>query len=285
MTPTPLPPHAAFELPLWPNGAPTTLQDPQPERWYSNAPDAAFRFRQVRNVSEPTLTAFLPSPQVVTGTAVIVCPGGGHHLLAIDHEGYDVARWLAERGIAAFVLKYRTIPTPDDDVLAERLIQDRLGKVDLSVMHLLTRKHLPHLLADGQRALDLVREHAATWGIVRDRVGMLGFSAGAHLTVSVTLQTAGEGPDFAAPIYGALWEDLTLPKVVPPMFLAYADDDELGAVVVEANLNLYAALHSAGSSVELHVYAHGGHGFGMNRQNLPSDRWIERANGALSSVK
>ncbi|UQN09159.1 alpha/beta hydrolase [Deinococcus sp. QL22] len=270
-----LPPQAAFELPLWPQGATTTIQGTRVERWFSTPPGASFFFNQVRNVSEPTLTGFLPDSLVTTGTAVVICPGGGHHTLAIEHEGYDVARWLTARGIAAFVLKYRTVPTPDLDEAFEAQFQERLQQPE--VLQALMREHTPHVLADGQRALDLVREHANEWGVAADRVGMMGFSAGAHVTVCVTLNSdKGSRPDFAAPIYGALWEEVRVGEDVPPLFLAYANDDDLGEWVVGPTLKLYAAWRAVGRPAELHVYAQGGHGFGLRQQGLPSDGWINR---------
>ncbi|MEF2279383.1 alpha/beta hydrolase [Deinococcus sp. YIM 134068] len=269
-----LPDRATFELPLWPNGAPTSLEGTRAERWSTTPPGTAVHFRFVRNVSAPTLTAFLPDPQVATDTAVIVCPGGAHHTLAIEHEGYDVARWLAARGVAAFVLKYRVIPTPDLDDAFEKHIHELFSSHD--AMRDLTRGHRPHLLADGQRALALVREHASEWGVAADRVGLMGFSAGGNVTVNVTLQPGtGPGPNFAAPIYGALWEEVTVPDDAPPLFLAYANDDDLGDAVVRPNLELYVAWRAAGLPVELHVYSRGGHGFGLRRQGLPSDTWID----------
>lgn len=264
-----------FEMPLWPDGVPGAQPSTTPERWFMSGPSAPFPFRQVRNVTQPTLTAFLPDPEGATGTAVVVCPGGAHHVLAMDHEGYDVARWLAERGVAAFVLKYRLIVTPE----ADEDYEAHMGRLmaDLEAVRIPTRRHLPTIQADGQQAMRLVRENAQAWGLNPNRIGILGFSAGGHLATSVTLEhDEGSRPDFAAPIYGALWEDITVPENAPPLFLAYANNDELGDLVVGPNLRLYAAWRAAGKPVELHVYAQGGHGFGLWRQGLPSDTWIDR---------
>ncbi|GHF43435.1 acetyl esterase/lipase [Deinococcus metalli] len=269
-----LPQQAAFEVLLWPDGAPTVVRDARPERWFTSPPDAPFHYRQVRNVTEPSLTAFLPEPESATGTAVIICPGGAHHTLAIDHEGNDVARWLATRGVAAFVLKNRVLPTPDDDDAFELHMRDLMSNTATLVPRI--QAHLPHLLADGQRAVQLVREHAAKWGIAPDRVGMLGFSAGGHLAVLTALQADGAGPDFLAPIYGSMWGDVTAPPSAPPLFLAYANDDELGYLVIGANWTLYDAWRAAGRPVELHAYTRGGHGFGLHAQGLPSDHWTEQ---------
>ena len=266
--------QAAFELPLWPQGVPDPVAGGRPERWFTSAPGAPFHYRQVRNVTEPTLIAFLPDPAQATGAAVIVCPGGGHHTLAIDHEGSDVARWLAARGVAAFVLKNRLIPTPDRDEDFETRMQHVMAHT--GELEALVAAHLPHLLRDGERAVALVRGHAAEWGLRADCVGMLGFSAGGHLAAMVTLRGApGQRPDFLAPIYGSMWGPVTAPQHPPPLFLAYSNDDPLGDFVIGANLELYRAWRGA-APVELHAYAQGGHGFGLHAWGLASDHWPEQ---------
>jgi len=261
-------------LALWPNGAPGS------ETWHQNETDYQFTdpwsIRITRNVTNPTLTVFLPNPDVATGTGVIVCPGGAHHFLAVDHEGYDVARWLNERGIAAFVLKYRVIPTPDDDAAfleAQSRISERLRE--------LLPTHWPLVLADGQQAVRLVRQNAPMWRLHSDRIGIMGFSAGGHLAAGVALAAdAGSRPDFVAPIYGALWDStVVVPVDAPPLFTALASDEP---IAVKPCLALYTAWQAAGRSAELHIYAQGGHGFGMVRQDLPSDGWIERFSAWLA---
>lgn len=254
-------------IPLWPNGAPGS------KTWSNREKDHVFtkpfEHRITRNVTDPNLTVFLPPSETATGTGVIVCPGGGHHFLAVDHEGYDVARWLNGRGIAAFVLKYRVIQTSDDDAtfLEERSrITERLRDM--------MPTHMPLLLADGQQAMRIVRQRAGEWGLREDRIGMMGFSAGAHLSAEVVLANdAGSRPDFVAPIYGAIWDKLDVPEDAPPFFTAVASDDP---IAVRPCIALYSAWHAAGRSAEIHVYAQGGHGFGMFKQGLPSDGWIER---------
>ena len=252
---------------LWPGGAPGS------EGWRQRQKDYLFTeprpHRVTRNVTEPSLTVSLPDAARATGAGVIVCPGGGHHFLAVDHEGAEVASWLTARGIAAFVLRYRVIDTPDDDAafleqgarLRERLAE-RLPA------------HWPLALADGQEAVRVVRRRAAEWGLRADRIGMLGFSAGAHLAAGVALAGAeGARLDFVAPIYGALWGAVAVPPDAPPMFTALASDDP---IAVEPCMALYAAWRAAGRPAEIHCYAQGGHGFGMFEQGLPSDGWIER---------
>jgi acetyl esterase/lipase len=232
----------------------------------------------VRNVSQPTLTAYLPDPQIATGSAVIVCPGGAFHFLAYEHEGIRVAEWLNARGIAAFMLKYRLIRT-GDNFAAE--VQERLA--DRTKLAGPMQALAPLILADSQQAVRLVRERATGWGIRPDRIGIMGFSAGGGVTMAVTLNhDAGSRPDFAAPIYAGHFGEITVPDDAPPLFLVHADDDPL--VPASISTAIYAAWHAAGKPVELHIYARGGHGFGMNKLGLPVDGWIERFAEWLGAV-
>jgi len=257
-------------IPLWPNGVPGSEDWNQQElETFTPQPTS---FRTVRNVTQPTLTAVLPHPSRATGTAVIICPGGGFHSLAIDHEGIEVARWLNTRGAAAFVLKYRLLATEVRDEDFERQFQANLS--DRDKMRDVTRQIGPLAIADGQQAMKVVRRHASQWSIVPDRIGILGFSAGGRVTTGVALEHDAESlPNFAAPIYGALWEEITVPADAPPLFIALANDDELA---VDPSLALYSAWRAAHHPVELHIYAQGGHGFGMRKQGLPIDHWIDR---------
>src|SRR5579875_1599200 len=136
--------------------------------------------RVLRNVSVPTLEPFLPDPATATGTGVVIAPGGAHHILAVDHEGYEVARWLQQRGIAAFVLKYRVLPTPEDDDEYQRTKNAEFGRLESKLA-----EHWPVVLSDGERAIEVVRERAAEWSV--RRIGIVGFSAGAHLAIGVAL--------------------------------------------------------------------------------------------------
>jgi len=223
----------------------------------------------IRNVSQPTLTAYLPDPAIATGTAVIVCPGGAYHFLAFEHEGSEVARWLNRRGTAAFMLKYRLVQTGSD---FPQCVDEHLN--DPHQMETLVAPLFPLLTADGCQAVRLVRARAAEWGIASDRIGMLGFSAGGMLTLSVVLQfDASSRPDFAAPIYSAPPPDAPVPADAPPLFLLCAADDDMAS---EVSTRFYFAWRAANHPVELHIYAKGGHGFGMTKQGLPSDGWIDR---------
>lgn len=254
---------------LWPDGAPGTESWTQQEQEEDAAPPA--RFRIVRNVTQPTLTVFLPDPAIANGTSVIVCPGGGLQILAVEHEGTEVAQWLNERGIAAFMLKYRVIETPARAEDRERQAQH---PNIIDHLMLLRQQHGPIAVADGQQAVRIVRERAAEWGLAPDRIGMLGFSAGGFVCASVALADEPDSRlDFVAPVYGALWQEIVVPSDAPPFFTAVANDDSIAA---EPCVRLYSAWRAAGRSAEIHVYAQGGHGFGMRKQGLPADQWIKR---------
>ena len=257
-------------IPLWPGDPPGSEDWNQQEQEIFAPPPISFR--SVRNVTQPTLTAFLPHPSTATGTAAIICPGGGFHALAIDHEGIDVARWLNARGVAAFVLKYRLLATEVGDEDFERQFQENLS--DRNKIREVTKQIGPLAIADGQQAVKIVRQRASEWSLGPNRIGIMGFSAGGRVSAGVALEyDAQSRPNFAAPIYGALWEDITVPADAPPLFMALANDDELA---VEPGLALYSAWRAAGHPVELHIYAQGGHGFGMRKQGLPADHWIDR---------
>ena len=256
-------------IPLWPDGAPGSQDWTQQEQETVLPPPDSFKV--VHNVTEPTLTAFLPNPSVASGTAIIVCPGGAFHMLAIDHEGLDVAHWLSARGVAAFVLKYRLVPTAMRD---EDFVKQIQSLPDPNKLKEVTRQIEPLAIADGQQAMKVVRQHASQWGIAPDRIGMMGFSAGGRVTVGVALEhDAQSRPHLAAAIYGALWEEIIVPADAPPFFIALANDHE---IVVEPSVALYRAWRAAGQPVELHIYSQGGHGFGMRKQGLPADHWIDR---------
>jgi acetyl esterase/lipase len=213
----------------------------------------------VRNVTQPTLTPFLPDPSKATGAAVIVAPGGAYMLLAIEPEGWRVAKALNERGIAAFVLKYRVMPTPVDIAAAATYMDTRVRQGIRNPRRQPSLQYAPST-DDALAALAMVRSHSSQWGVDPRRVGMIGFSAGAMTTLNtVVAAEPGKGPDFFGYIYGPQAR-VTPPRNAPPMFAAIAFDDPLfptmGFPVVEA-------WHAAGRPVELHAYARGGHGFGL----------------------
>lgn len=253
-------------IPLWPDGAPGSEDWTQQETQIQHPADD---IQIVVNVTQPTLTAYFPDPAIANGTAVVICPGGAYHLLAIDHEGHEVAAWFTKRGIAAFVLKYRLIRTGSD---LETEVREHLS--DRSKMAALMQPLRPLILADAQQSIRLVRQHAAEWSIQPDRIGIMGFSAGGGVTSSVALEHDAESlPNFAAVIYGAPGEEVAVPADAPPLFLLCADDDLMAST---RSVQLYSTWKAAGRPVELHIYSKGGHGFGMKTQGLPSDQWIER---------
>jgi acetyl esterase/lipase len=239
---------------IWQGVAPGSEHWTQKERTIENTPVGTV----ILNVVTPTLTAYLPERSKATGTGVIIAPGGAFVALAIDLESKDVARWLQARGIAAFVLKYRIMEKRGEGIPAN-MNMDEAGKYGI---------------ADGIQALKVVRQHAAEWGVSPDRVGFMGFSAGAMVTSGTLLQQdAAARPNFAAMIYGAPFGVMpAIPAKLPPMFLAWAQDDP---VALEPIIRFYDALKLAGHKPEAHVFSAGGHGFGMRKQGTSSDHWID----------
>lgn len=217
------------------------------------------RAYSVRNVTRPTLTPVLPKPDRATGAAVIVAPGGAFMGLSMTHEGWDVARALADRGIAAFVLKYRLLPTPKDDKEAVAYIGAKMmaGTPDPTKMPTLEN---PQTTEDGLAALAMVRSNPAKWGVDPARVGMIGFSAGAMTSLNTALASKpGERPAFVGYIYGPQAR-IEVPADAPPLFDAIALDDPLfpsmGFPIAQAWL-------AAKRPVEIHGYQRGSHGFGL----------------------
>lgn len=263
-------------IPLYPGSPPGSAETTYPEKqYYSNV----WKTDVVANVTKPILTLYKPAAGAGNGTAIVICPGGGFMALSINSEGIDVAKWLTARGVMAFVLKYRLAHTGADATQEfTTLFADR-PKFDERISSV-----TPLSIADGLAAVTYVRKHAAEWGIAADRVGIIGFSAGGTITAAVATHYAPEGrPAFVAPIYAAISfvKDPHAPADAPPMFLAAATDDGLG--LAPDSINLYDLWASARKSVELHVYAKGGHGFGMRKQGLPSDGWIDRFGDWLES--
>jgi acetyl esterase/lipase len=213
----------------------------------------------VRNVTRPTLTAFLPDPAKATGAAVVVAPGGAFMLLAIGPEGWEVAKRLNERGIAAFVLKYRVMPTPVGIDEATTFMNDKVKKGLQNPKKMPTLQYPPST-DDGLAALALVRQNAAHYGIDAKRVGMIGFSAGAMTSLnSIMAAKPGTGPDFFGYIYGPQ-ATVRVPKDAPPMFSAIAFDDPLFPTM---GFPIAAAWLKAKRPVEVHAYERGGHGFNL----------------------
>lgn len=234
-------------------------------RW----PDDPPRRLMLRNVTRPTLTPVLPDPATATGLGVVVCPGGAQHFLAVHHEGDDVATALAERGIAAFVLRYRVAPTAADDATFRAELGALLA--DPVAMHRVTQRRAPEVVEDVSAAFALVEAHPE-WGV--DRLGTLGFSAGAFVATRAALE-APVRPAFVGALYGGSWGGPPPGPDAPPAFLGWALDDEFGRVILDTCEGTAAAWRAAGASVETHVYERGGHGFGIETHDAPTDAWFD----------
>jgi acetyl esterase/lipase len=253
-----LPKDLPAAVPLWPNGAPgSESRAAEPEKVEGS---------NVCNVHNPTLTPYVPEAAKATGTGVIICPGGGHSKLCLGHEGYALAEWFRERGIAAFVLKYRLAREKGSTYT----IQD-------------------HAMADARRALRLIRGRAADWQVKPDRLGILGFSAGGELAAFAAMKSdPGQKdaadpierescrPDFQALIYPGTSGLFSAEKGMPPLFIAagYSDRPDIS----EGMATLYLKYKAAGVKAEMHLYANAGHGFGYKPDAKPSAaaRWPQR---------
>jgi acetyl esterase/lipase len=260
----PAPPIADVEINVWPARPPGDPTAEAPDQWEGTTLNA---------VSTPTLAVFRPRSGD-NGAAILICPGGGFTHLAMYHEGYDVCRWLNRLGITACLLKYR-VPSPQGMARNQAALQD------------------------AQRSMSLIRAHAAEWKLDTHRIGMLGFSAGGQMTADVetnfdqrsypeldAVDRESTRPDFALCIYpggivpkeggavGQLTPDVRISKECPPTFIAQATDDRVGS---ENAVYLYLALKKAGVNAELHVFAEGGHGFGMRPSPGPHATWTARA--------
>ena len=255
----------AAELPaeiiLWPNGAPGSEGKTAKEVVIKSASGEL----SVWGIHQPSLTPYLPAKDKATGTAMLVIPGGGHRVLAITHEGYNVGEWLAERGIAAFVLKHR-------------LARETNSTYKIEV----------EALADTQRAMRLIRSRASKWGFDPAKVGALGFSAGGEL-VNLVCARFDEGkadaadlierqpcrPNFQALIYPGRSGDIQPVNGFPPVFLACSFTDRKD--ISEGLAETYLRFKRAGVPAELHIYSTGGHGFGLRAKNTkPVGAWAVR---------
>jgi acetyl esterase/lipase len=263
-------------IPLY-DGTPPGAQAGALRETWAQAPTG----REVRNVSLPVLVPVLPPVGKANGTAVIVAPGGGFRGLAIDNEGLEVARRLAAEGVSAFVLKYRVLPTIEDPAQFAAELTRLIASGEPVAVY-------PASVDDGRRAVQLVRQRAAAWGIRADRVGLLGFSAGAMVTLQASIDAdPAVRPSFAGMIYGPVKEE-KVPAGAPPAFIALAANDALFA---NGDYSLIGAWQKTGSAVEFHLYGAGNHGFGMRKHGTTSDLWFEqflgwlRMRGLLASLE
>lgn len=268
------------QIPIWPGAAPDARPVPGPEALTSDPKFliAGKLVQGVTNVTRPTMTVYSPEAKN-TGVAVVVFPGGGFQELAIDLEGTEVCDWLTSKGITCVLLKYRVPSLPYD-------------------WHCDCRPHNRMIstqsLEDAQRTMGLVRLHAVEWHIDPHKIGVLGFSAGGYLVAEIStnferrlyapVDAADKEscrPDFAVPVYpGHLWVDgkgyklnpnVRVTRQTPPTFLVQAEDDNVDGV--NQVLTYFIALKDAGVPAEMHIYAHGGHGFGLRRTSLPITEW------------
>jgi acetyl esterase/lipase len=256
-------------IPLYKGAAPGSESATYPEVWTK----AFGREAWVRNITKPTLTPYLPKKGSGNGAAVLVIPGGGFQFVSISNEGWPVAQWLADHGVAAFVLKYRVQKTADGEGDFQKAMMARFQAPRADTPpDLGMQANIDLARADAQTALRMIRGNAAKWGVDAKRVGMLGFSAGAMTTMATTLANAPDArPDFIAPIYGFMLP-VTPPPTPQPMFVALASDDPLFG---KQGFGLVESWQKAGGSVELHFYEGGNHGFGAQKKGTTSDLWID----------
>jgi acetyl esterase/lipase len=261
-------PKTQIEAPAEPNAIPLGTGGVEgqtaKETWYRQWGDPF-----VRNVSRATLTPFLPDPAKANGAAVIVAPGGAFRILSMGNEGWEVAKALNERGVAAFVLKYRLIPTAPEWADFDRG-NPLTAPPPNPAAAAASRSPTALPLEDATAAFKLVRARAKEWNIDPDRIGMMGFSAGAGTTMAATLESKENKPAFIAPIYGRQTA-VEVPPDAPPMFVALASDDPLFG---NNEYGLITAWKKAGRPVEFHLYQNGGHGFGLGNPGKTSTGWF-----------
>jgi len=246
---------------LWPGGAPGSEGKSGDEKvQVQPAGDHV-----ISNVHKPSVTVYLPSKETATGVAIVIAPGGGHSTLWVDHEGYNIAKWLSDHGIAGFVLKYRLAREPGSTYTVEGTS-----------------------LADTQRAIRLVKSRAAEWGVDANRVGVIGFSAGGELAALAATHIDAGKPDAPDPIdrissgvaffglmYPAIPQDMPLSKDKPPAFLVCGENYRQN--ISQGLPELYIAMKKAGAQAELHVYTKVGHGFGVRATTKgPVAQWPQR---------
>ncbi|HEV3482077.1 MAG TPA: alpha/beta hydrolase [Candidatus Acidoferrales bacterium] len=279
------------QLPIWPGAVPDAQPVAGPENLTTDTTDliAGKSTQSVSNVSRPAMTVYSPNGKN-TRAAVVVFPGGGYQELAIDLEGTEVCDWLTSRGITCVLLKYRV---PDS------------GPAWHDDCRCYIHPKAPTALEDAQRTVGLARFHAAEWHFDPHKIGVLGFSAGGHLVAAISthfkqrLYPAVDAadkescrPDFAVALYpGHLWVDdkkfelnpeVPVTSETPPTFLLQAEDDHVDGI--NQSLVYYIALKNAGVPVEIHLYAQGGHAFGLRRTDLPITRWPQLVETWLRTI-
>lgn len=264
-----------LNAPAEPNAIPLNTggveNQPAKETWFRQWGDP-----MARNITKATLTPFLPKPGKGNGTAVIVAPGGGYRWLSMANEGWEVAQALADKGIAAFVLKYRLHPTPESlEDFKAWMDRPRTPAPTTDTANRTTTAPAPQMdlsnqLADAEAAYAMIVKRAKEWGVDTGRIGMIGFSAGAGLTMHATLNSKTMKLAFIGPVYGGMGP-VQVPKNAPPMFNVIATDDFL----FRGQFGVIDSWFKAGIPVEFHLYQNGGHGFGLGNPDRTSNRWFD----------
>lgn len=236
----------------------------------------------ISEVTMPTLSVYLPDPSKATGTAAVILPGGALRFLSWDMEGVKLAKWLNEKGIAAFILKYRLRtsnmkqPTPGTGAPLRVAVyeSDKLVNANANPMKdSVSAKVIKMASEDTWQALRIIRQNAAKWNVNPEKLGCIGFSAGGGVELSAAINNIDETtmPSFIATIYGPALEDVVVPKPTPPLFIATCADH---MNVAAGCLALFESWKKAGGEAEIHIYSKGKGGFGMIKQNQPSDEWV-----------
>jgi len=266
-----------LDAPAEPNAIPLGTggveNQPASETWFRQWGDP-----MARNITTATLTPFLPKPGKANGATVIVAPGGGFRWLSLGNEGWEVAEALAAQGITAFVLKYRLHPTAvslDEfsDWMKNPSFPPPANSSDSTQAATPPRRpqmDLTNQLEDAEAAYAMIVKRAKEWGVDTSRIGMIGFSAGAGLTMHATLNSKTMNLAFIGPIYGGMGP-VEVPKDAPPMFNVIATDDFL----FKGQFGVVDSWYKAGIPVEFHLYQNGGHGFGLGNPNRTSNRWFD----------
>ncbi len=267
-----------LDAPKEPNAIPlntgSVKDQPAPETWFKQWGDP-----MARNISKATLTPFFPEKGKANGTVVIVAPGGGYRWLSMGNEGWEVAEALAKKGITAFVLKYRLFPTAEklEDFTAwmnhpRPAPAPATSKTDSAAKNTnpMAQMDLSNQLEDAEAAYAMIVKNAATWGLDTKRIGMIGFSAGAGLTMHATLHSKTMKLAFIGPIYGGMGP-VKVPADAPPMFNVIASDDFL----FNSQFGVIDSWFKAKRPVEFHLYQNGGHGFGLGNPNRTSNKWFD----------
>jgi acetyl esterase/lipase len=247
---------------IWPGSPPGTEDWKAPEESADVTLPNVGKIRVITNVTIPTLTVFRPPAGKANGTAIVILPGGSFRALAWDVDGLETARWLVTKGVTAFVLKYRVKPPGKGESFGGSL-EDFANA---------TKVRRAIAVMDAEQSLRLIRSQAREYGIAPDRLGIIGFSAGAMATVEVALaKDPAVRPNFAVSMYGAaLGPDLP-DRDAPPLFIAAAQDDP--QLPATHSLGIFERWTKAGRPAELHIYEKGGHGFGFRQHRLPADEW------------